>query len=98
MDGTRTRLVALAGPLALGVVLGIAALLESPSDRPAVAIPESADSRPATTAATAASAPAMLGLPPTTPRSEPAREASANPAPAPAPAPAPEPAHTASGH
>lgn len=94
MDGTRTRLAALAGPLTVGVVLAVAALLESPADRPAVVTQESADTLPATTAATAASAPAMLGLPPTTRASEPAREARANPA----PAPAPEPAHTAAGH
>ncbi|MEV1294968.1 hypothetical protein [Pseudonocardia sp. NPDC049635] len=98
MDGTRLRLAALAGPLTIGVVLGVAALMESPADRPADPAPESADTLPATTAATAVSAPAVLGLPHTTPPAAPVREASANPPPAPAPAPVPEPAHTAAGH
>ncbi|GAA1393090.1 hypothetical protein GCM10009613_39170 [Pseudonocardia kongjuensis] len=94
MDGTRMRLAALAGPLTVGLVLGVAALLESPADRPPAGTPEPVGTLPATTAATAASAPAMLGLPPATRTSEPAREARANPAPAPAPVPA----HTAAGH
>lgn len=91
MDGTRMRLAALACPLALGALLGVAAVLESPTERPADASPEVGETAPATTRGPAVSASAVFGLPHTTPPPTPVEQARR----ALVPAPLPEPAETA---
>lgn len=91
MDGTRMRLAALACPLVLGALLGVAAMLESPSDRPEDRSPESGEAAPATTRGPGVSASAVFGLPHTTPPPTPVQQARR----ALVPAPLPEPAGTA---
>ncbi|MBC3189842.1 hypothetical protein H7X46_02030 [Pseudonocardia sp. C8] len=88
MDGTRMRLVALTAPLALGAVLGVAALLEPPADPP---IRDDGEAAPASTRGPAVTASAVLGYPRTTPPPAPLEQAHT----ALAPAPLPEPVETA---
>jgi hypothetical protein len=86
MDGTRIRLVAIGGPLALAVLLGLAALLGPPAER-AAGSRDAGTIVPAT--ARAETGPAMLGLPRTTAAATgPVEQARTAAAPSPLPLPA----------
>ncbi|OLL75423.1 hypothetical protein Ae168Ps1_3824c [Pseudonocardia sp. Ae168_Ps1] len=87
MDGTRIRLVAIVGPLALAVLLGLAALLGPPAERAATSR-DAGTVVPATARAGAVTGPAMLGLPHTTPPAGPVEQARTAAAPLPLPLPA----------
>ena len=76
MDGVRVRLVALAAPLVLGAVLGVAALLEAPAPAPP------------TPRGVAVTTSTVFGLPHTTPPPAPPQRTDPVPAPAPRSVPA----------